>query len=77
MQCRIALRATTYRAMRTTRRAAVKAGAISDFNAQGLIDRLDARLSGSDDAIFSVDNVQPMENGGMVALVGDITEQKA
>ncbi len=63
----------------------VEAGTISDFNAQSLIDRLDARLSGSDDAVFSVDmlngrtlefTVQPMENGGMVALVGDITEQK-
>ncbi len=63
----------------------VEAGAISDFNAQSLIDRLGARLSGSDDAVFSVDmlngrtlefTVQPMENGGLVALIEDITEQK-
>jgi len=63
----------------------VKAGLISDLNGQGLIDRLDALLSGSDDAAFVVDllngrmlefTVQPMENGGMVALVEDITERK-
>jgi diguanylate cyclase (GGDEF)-like protein/PAS domain S-box-containing protein len=62
-----------------------KAGLLSDFSAQGLIDRLDARLSGSDDAAFVVDmlngrtlefTVQPMENGGMVALAEDITERK-
>jgi len=63
----------------------VAAGMISGFNAQSLIDRLDARLSGSDDTAFGVDmlngetlefTVQPMENGGMVALVEDITERK-
>jgi diguanylate cyclase (GGDEF)-like protein len=63
----------------------VKTGLISDLNGQGLIDRLDARLSGSDDGAFRVDmlnrrtlvfNVQPMENGGMVVLVEDITERK-
>ena len=63
----------------------VAAGMMSSFNAQSLIDRLDARLSGSDDAAFGVDmlngrtlefTVQPMENGGMVALVEDITERK-
>ena len=63
----------------------VAAGMISGFNAQSLIDHLDARLSGSDDTAFGVDmlngrtlefTVQPMENGGMVALVEDITERK-
>ncbi len=63
----------------------VEAGLISDLNGLGLIDRLNARLSGSDDAAFGVDmlngrtlefTVQPMENGGMVALVEDITERK-
>jgi diguanylate cyclase (GGDEF)-like protein len=63
----------------------VGAGLISDLNGLGLIDRLNARLSGSDDAAFGVDmlngrtlefTVQPMENGGMVALVEDITERK-
>ena len=62
----------------------VKTGLISDLNGQGLIDRLDARLSGTDDTAFGVDmlngrtlvfNVQPMENGGMVVLVEDITER--
>ena len=63
----------------------VGAGLLSDLNGLGLIDRLNARLSGSDDAAFGVDmlngrtlefTVQPMENGGMVALVEDITERK-
>jgi diguanylate cyclase (GGDEF)-like protein/PAS domain S-box-containing protein len=63
----------------------VKSGLISEPNAQGLVDRLDARLCGSDDAAFVVDmqnartlelTVQPMENGGMVVLVEDITERR-
>jgi diguanylate cyclase (GGDEF)-like protein len=63
----------------------VGAGLLSDLNGLGLIDRLNARLLGSDDAAFGVDmlngrtlefTVQPMENGGMVALVEDITERK-
>ena len=63
----------------------VEAGMISGFNAQSLIDRLDTRLSGGDDAAFGVDmlngrtlefTVQPMENGGMVVLVEDVTERK-
>jgi diguanylate cyclase (GGDEF)-like protein len=63
----------------------IRAGLLSDLNAQSLIDRLDAQLSGTDDAAFVVDmlngrtlefTVQPMENGGMVALVEDITERK-
>jgi len=63
----------------------VKAGQLSDINAQSLIERLDARLSGSEDAAFTTDmlnertlefTVQPMENGGMVVLLEDITERK-
>ena len=63
----------------------VAAGMISGFNAQNLIDRLDARLSGTEDDAFGVDmlngrtlefTVQPMENGGTVVLVDDITERK-
>lgn len=62
-----------------------KAGLLSDVNAQSLTDQLNARLSGSDDTAFSIDmlngrtlefTVQPMENGGMVALAEDITERK-
>ncbi|MGA2816711.1 MAG: EAL domain-containing protein [Xanthobacteraceae bacterium] len=63
----------------------VTAGLLSDLGAKGLIDCLDARLSGSEDAAFAVEmlngrtlefTVQPMENGGMVVLVEDITERK-
>ncbi len=63
----------------------VKAGLLSDLSAEDLIDRLNVRLSGGDDAPFVTDmlngrtlefTVQPMENGGMVALVEDITERK-
>jgi diguanylate cyclase (GGDEF)-like protein len=63
----------------------VKAGVMSDSNAQSLIDRLEARLSGSDDAAFDSEmqdgrtlefTVQPMEKGGMVFLVEDVTERK-
>jgi PAS domain-containing protein len=60
------------------------AGQISDVNAASLIERLDARLSGSEDSAFDVGmesgrtlefTMQPMENGGMVILVEDITER--
>ena len=63
----------------------VTAGALAEENAEGLIAHLDARLSGREDAAFSIDmfnertlefTVQPMENGGMVVLVEDITERK-
>jgi len=63
----------------------VKAGVLSGANAETLIVRLDARLSGSEDAAFSMDmlnertlefTVQPMEKGGMVVLLEDITERK-
>src|SRR5579863_9598276 len=62
-----------------------KADLISDVNAESLIGRLEARLSGSDDAAFDVEmrngrtlefTVQPMEKGGMVVLVEDITERR-
>ncbi len=64
----------------------VEAGLISEKSAQDLIDRLNVRLSGRDDTAFLVDlqngrtlefTVQPMENGGMVAVVEDITARKA
>jgi predicted signal transduction protein with EAL and GGDEF domain len=61
------------------------AGQISDVNASSLIERLDARLSGSEDSAFDVGmesgrtlefTMQPMEDGGMVILVEDITERR-
>jgi diguanylate cyclase (GGDEF)-like protein/PAS domain S-box-containing protein len=61
-----------------------KADLISDVNAQNLVDRL-ARLSGSEDAAFDVEmrdkrtlefTVHPMDKGGMVVLVEDITERR-
>jgi diguanylate cyclase (GGDEF)-like protein/PAS domain S-box-containing protein len=63
----------------------VKADLLSETNAQGLVDNLEKRLSGSDDAAFVTElsngrtlefTVQPMENGGTVVLVEDITERK-
>jgi diguanylate cyclase (GGDEF)-like protein len=64
----------------------VEAGLISEKNAQSLIDGLNVRLSGRDHTAFVVDmqngrtlefTVQPMENGGMVAVVEDVTARKA
>ena len=64
----------------------VEAGLISDVNAQSVIERVDARLSGSDDAAIVVDmqnaralefTLQQMDNGGLVLVVEDITERKA
>jgi diguanylate cyclase (GGDEF)-like protein/PAS domain S-box-containing protein len=64
---------------------AVKAGQLSEVNGQSLIEGLEARLSRTNDAPFDVDmqdgrtlefTMQPMENGGMVILVEDITERK-
>jgi diguanylate cyclase (GGDEF)-like protein/PAS domain S-box-containing protein len=58
---------------------------ISDTEAQTMVERLEARLSGHDDTPFVVDlangrnlefTVQPMENGGMVVLTEDITERR-
>jgi diguanylate cyclase (GGDEF)-like protein len=63
----------------------VQAGLLSEPGAQSVIDYLDARLCGEDDAAFGLNlsngrtlefTVQPMENGGMVVLVEDITERK-
>jgi len=59
--------------------------AISEANAQELVDRLSAQFSGSHDTAFTVDmkngrtlefTEEPMESGGMVVLVEDITERK-
>jgi len=63
----------------------VEAGLISGANAQSVIDGLAARFSRSGDTAFVVDldnrrtlefTEQPMDNGGMVILVEDITERK-
>ena len=63
----------------------VNAGLLSKSNAQNLTERLTARLLGSDEAGLAVDltngrtlefALQPMENGGMVVLVEDVTERK-
>jgi len=63
----------------------VEVGLLSDAGARELTDRLNAQLSGTDNAAFGIDmqnertlefTVQPMESGGMVALVEDITERK-
>jgi diguanylate cyclase (GGDEF)-like protein/PAS domain S-box-containing protein len=65
--------------------AAVAAGLISETNTESVIDRFDARLSRKDDSTFTVEMrnertlefaVQPMESGGMVVLVEDVTERK-
>jgi diguanylate cyclase (GGDEF)-like protein len=65
--------------------AIIKAGLLSETGAQSMIDHLDARLAGGDDSAFALDlmngrtlefTVQPMENGGMVVLIEDITERK-
>ncbi|HXW24349.1 MAG TPA: EAL domain-containing protein, partial [Xanthobacteraceae bacterium] len=64
----------------------VDAGLISRANAERAVGDLDARLAGGgkDDVIVELQNgrtleltVQPMESGGMVLLVEDITERKA
>ena len=63
----------------------VAAGLLSEPGAQSMIDHLEARLSGQDDTTFGLDlsngrtlefTVQPMESGGMVVLVEDVTERK-
>jgi diguanylate cyclase (GGDEF)-like protein len=65
--------------------AVIKAGLLSETTAQSMIDHLDTRLAGGDDSAFALDlmngrtlefTVQPMEKGGMVVLVEDITERK-
>ena len=65
---------------------AVTAGLICASNARSMVDGLDVRLAGDDDSAFVVDmnhgrtlefTTQPMENGGMVAVVEDVTERRA
>jgi diguanylate cyclase (GGDEF)-like protein len=65
---------------------AIAAGLISAANAERVVDDLDARLAGGgkDDIVVDLLNgrtleltVQPMESGGMVLLVEDITERRA
>jgi diguanylate cyclase (GGDEF)-like protein len=65
--------------------SAADAGLISGANAERLVGDLDARLSGGDNSDIIMDmqdgrtlefTVQPMENGGMVLLVEDITERR-
>ena len=62
------------------------AGMISAANARSLVEGLAIRLSGGEDVALVVDlqnsrilefTVQPMDNGGMVAVVEDITARKA
>jgi diguanylate cyclase (GGDEF)-like protein len=64
----------------------VDAGLISEVNVQSVIDRVDAKLSGSDDAALELDmengrilelTLQHMDKGGLVLLAEDITERKA
>jgi diguanylate cyclase (GGDEF)-like protein/PAS domain S-box-containing protein len=64
----------------------VDAGLISHANAERAVADLEARLTGgsTEDIIVEMDNgrtleltVQPMENGGMVLLIEDITERRA
>jgi hypothetical protein len=59
--------------MRRLVESVAAAGQLSDASATSLIERLDARLSGSEDSAFDVDmesgrtlefTLQPMENGG-------------
>ena len=63
----------------------VSAGMLSEADAERFVDELDARLSGGANEDFLVElqsgrtlevTVQPMDNGGMVALIDDITERK-
>jgi len=64
---------------------AVKAGMLSEPNAKSLTERLEESFSSGGDGAFVVDmlnertfefTVQPMQNGGIVVLVEDITERK-
>ena len=63
-----------------------EAGLISEVNVRTVLDRVDAKLSGIDDAALGVDiqngrvlefTLQHMNNGGFVFLAEDITERKA
>ena len=64
----------------------VEAGLISDLNSERILGRMNAWLSGSDDAALVLDmqngrvlefTLQHMGNGGFVLLAEDITERKA
>jgi diguanylate cyclase (GGDEF)-like protein/PAS domain S-box-containing protein len=66
--------------------SSVEAGLIPDLNAQRILDRMNARLSGSEEAALIVDmqngrilefTLQHMDNGGFVLLAEDVTERKA
>ena len=66
--------------------SSVEVGLISEVNVQSVIDRVDAKLSGSDDAALVLEmqngrvlefTLQHMDNGGFVLLAEDITERKA
>jgi len=65
--------------------AAVEAGLVPNAEAERLVGDLTARLSGAETHAFVLEvqnertlefTVQPMENGGMVLLVEDITERR-
>ena len=64
----------------------VEAGLISEVNVRTVLDRVNAKLSGIDDAGLELDmqsgqvlefTLQHMDNGGFVLLAEDITERKA
>jgi diguanylate cyclase (GGDEF)-like protein/PAS domain S-box-containing protein len=64
----------------------LETGLISEFNSQNLLDRIDAKLCGRDDAGLIVERqngrfleftLQHMNNGGLVLLAEDVTERKA
>jgi diguanylate cyclase (GGDEF)-like protein/PAS domain S-box-containing protein len=66
--------------------SSVETGLISEVSVQTVIDRVDAKLSGTDDAAVELDmqngrilefTLQHMDNGGFVLLAEDITERKA
>ena len=66
--------------------SSVEAGLIPGLNGQRILDRLNARLSGGEEAALVVDmqngrvlefTLQHMDNGGFVLLAEDVTERKA
>jgi diguanylate cyclase (GGDEF)-like protein/PAS domain S-box-containing protein len=66
--------------------SSVEAGLIPDLNGQRILDRLNGRLSGGEEAALVVDmqngrvlefTLQHMDNGGFVLLAEDVTERKA
>ena len=63
-----------------------EAGLISEVDVQSIVERVDAKLSGSDNSALVLDmqngralefTLQHMDNGGFVLLAEDITERKA